>query len=79
MERTKFSGTDAVKIEAGTWRSLDGTRQFRTVPDDYPERHGIGRPPVPNTPHVHFEFLAPPNAGGSNLRVLKNVHVPLGN
>jgi hypothetical protein len=78
-ERTKFLGTDSVKIDAGTWRSLDGTRQFRTVPNDYLGRHGIGQPSVPDTPHVHFEFLAPPNPGGTNLRVLKNVHVPLSN
>jgi hypothetical protein len=78
-ERIKFVGEDAVKVDAGTWRSLDGTRQFRTVPNDYLGRHGIGQPAVPNTPHVHFEFLAPPNPGGTNLRVLKNVHVPLGN
>lgn len=76
-ERTKFLGTNAVKIDSGTWRSLDGTRQFRTVPSDYLGQHGIGQPRVPNIPHVHFEFLAPPNPGGANLRVLKNVHVPL--
>jgi len=56
---------------------LDGERQFRTVPSDYLGNHGIGRPLVPNTPHVHFEFLAPPNPGGNNLRLIKNVHVPL--
>ena len=76
-ERVKFVGEDAVKIDAGTWRSLDGKRQFRTVPNDYLGKHGIGQPKVPDTPHVHFEFLAPPNPGGSNPRVLKNVHVPL--
>ena len=76
-ERIKFVGEDAIKIDAGTWRSLDGTRQFRVVPNDYLGKHGIGDPLVPNTPHVHFEFLAPPNPGGSNLRVIKNVHVPI--
>ena len=76
-ERIKFVGEDAVKIDAGTWRNLDGTRQFRTVPSDYLGKHGIGKPLIQNTPHVHFEFLAPPNAGGMNLRVIKNVHVPI--
>lgn len=76
-ERIKFLGDDAVKVDAGTWRSLDGTRQFRTVPNDYLGKHGIGNPLVPNTPHVHFEFLAPPNPGALNMRVVKNVHVPI--
>jgi len=76
-ERLKFVGKDAVKVDAGTWRSVDGSRQFRTVPNDYLGRHGIGQPTVPNIPHAHFEFLAPPNLGGTNLRVLKNVHIPL--
>lgn len=76
-ERIKFVGEDAVKIDSGTWRSLDGTRQFRTVPNDYLGKHGIGSPLVPNTPHVHFEFLASPNSADRNLRVTKNVHVPI--
>lgn len=76
-ERIKFVGKDAVKIDKGTWRSLDGKRQFRTVPNDYLGKHGIGNPLVPNTPHVHFEFLSPPNPGGKNLKVIKNVHVPI--
>ncbi len=77
-ERIKFVGEDAVKIDDGIWRSLDGTRQFRVVPSDYLGHHSIGMPPVENVPHVHFEFLAMPNPGGNKLRVLKNVHVPLG-
>lgn len=32
---------------------------------------------VPNTPHIHFEFLGMPNAGGNKLKVIKNVHVSL--
>lgn len=54
-----FLGDDYVKIDSGKWRSLDGTRQFRVKPDDYLGNHGIGQPTVPNTPHVHFEFLTP--------------------
>lgn len=76
-ERIKFLGEDAVKIDGGVWRSLDGTRQFRVVEADYLGRHGIGSPLVPNTPHVHFEFLGLLNAGGNKLKVIKNVHVPL--
>jgi len=38
--------------------------------------HGIGKPIVPNTPHVHFEFLVP-NKAGTGFNVTKNVHVPL--
>jgi len=47
------------------------------VPSDYLGKHGIGSPIVPGTPHVQFEFLAPPNPGGVNLRLIKCVHVPL--
>lgn len=25
-------------------------------PDDYLGTHGMGKPVIPNTPHVHFEF-----------------------
>lgn len=76
-ERIKILGEDAVKVDGGVWRSLDGTRQSRVVESDYFGRHGIGSPLVPNTPHVHFEFLEMPNAGGNKLKVIKNVHVPL--
>lgn len=76
-EREKFLGQGYFKVDKGTWRSNDGSRQFRSVPADYLGRHGIGDPLVPNTPHVHFEFLAPPNPGGTKPRVLKNVHVPI--
>ena len=71
--KTNTNGTNNL-IE---WRSLDGTRQFRVVESDYFGRHGIGSPLVLNTPHVHFEFLGMPNAGGNKLKVIKNVHVPL--
>ena len=77
IERIKFVGEDAVKVADGTWRSLDGTRQFRVVPVDYFGSHPIGMPPVNNVPHVHFEFLGMPNQGGNKLRVIKNIHVPL--
>ncbi len=73
-ERAKFLGDDFIKIDEGKWRSLDGTRQFRVKPDDYLGKHGIGRPLVPNTPHVHFEFLSPTSNG---FQVTKNVHVPI--
>ena len=76
-ERIKFLGEDAVKVDGGVWRSLDGTRQFRVVESDYFGGHGIGSPLVPNIPHVHFEFLGMPNAGENKLKVIKNVHVPL--
>ncbi len=76
-ERIKFLGEDSIKIDQGTWRSLDGKRQFRTVPSDYLGKHGIGSPLVPNVPHVHFEFLGMPNPGGNKLKLLKNIHVPL--
>jgi len=78
-ERAKFLGDDFVKIDKGIWRSKNGLRQFRSVPSDYLGTHGIGRPLVPDTPHVHFEFLAPPNAGGLNPKLLKNIHIPLVN
>ena len=58
------------------WRSLDGTRQFRVKPDDYLGNHGIGQPTVPNTPHVHFEFLTP-KSNGNGFDVIKNIHVPI--
>jgi hypothetical protein len=69
-------GDDYVKIDAGKWRSLDGLRQFRVKPDDYLGMHGIGNPIVPNTPHVHFEFLQS-RMNSSGFKVIKNIHVPL--
>ena len=75
-ERKLFLGDDYVKVDAGKWRSLDGTRQFRVKPGDYLGNHGIGQPIVPNTPHVHFEFLTP-RSGGNGFNVIKNIHVPL--
>ena len=71
-----FLGDDFVKVDAGKWRSLDGTRQFRVKPGDYLGKHPIGQPSVPNTPHVHLEFLSPRN-NGNGFDVIKNVHVPL--
>ena len=62
-EMRLFLGDDYVKVDSGKWRSLDGTRQFRVKPDDYLGNHGIGQPTVPNTPHVHFEFLTPRSNG----------------
>ena len=75
-EMRLFLGDDYVKIDSGKWRSLDGTRQFRVKPDDYLENHGIGQPTVPNTPHVHFEFLTP-KSNGNGFDVIKNIHVPI--
>jgi len=75
-EMRLFLGDDYVKVDAGKWRSLDGTRQFRTKPIDYLGKHPIGQPSVPNTPHVHFEFLSPRN-NGNGFDIIKNVHVPL--
>lgn len=71
-----FLGDDYVKVDSGKWRSLDGTRQFRVKPDDYLGNHGIGQPTVPNTPHVHFEFLTP-RSNGNGFDVIKNIHVPI--
>ena len=75
-EMRLFLGDDYVKIDSGKWRSLDGTRQFRVKPDDYLGNHGIGQPTVPNTPHVHFEFLTP-KSNGNGFDVIKNIHVPI--
>lgn len=75
-EMRLFLGDDYVKIDSGKWRSLDGTRQFRVKPDDYLGNHGIGQPTVPNTPHVHFEFLTP-RSNGNGFDVIKNIHVPI--
>jgi hypothetical protein len=63
-------------VDKGKWRSKDGTRQFRVKPDDHQGKHGIGQPIVPNTPHVHFEFLTP-KATNTGFKVTKNAHVPL--
>ncbi|WP_437977696.1 RHS repeat-associated core domain-containing protein [Sorangium sp. So ce295] len=77
-ERDKFLGEGHVKVGEGKRRSRDGARQFRVKPDDYQGKHEIGQPTAPNTPHVHYEFLAP-NKSGTGLNVTKNVHVPLNN
>ena len=58
------------------WRSLDGTRQFRVKPDDYLGKHGIGRPTIPNIPHVHYELLIS-KSNGNGFDVIKNIHVPI--
>lgn len=73
-QRMLFLGEDYVKVADGKWRSLDGARQFRVKPGDYLGNHGIGRPLVPNTPHVHFEILS---LKGNKFEVIKNIHVPL--
>jgi RHS repeat-associated protein len=81
VARDKFLGEEMVKVGPGKWRSVDGTRQFRVGPSDYAGGHGMGSPNVPNTPHVHFEFLSPKMNNGQptgNFLVTKNVHVPLG-
>ena len=75
-ERKLFLGEDYIKVDAGKWRSLDSTRQFRVKPQDYLGEHSIGKPPVPNIPHVHFEFLQP-SMNGTKFDVVKNVHVPI--
>ncbi|MFL9669499.1 RHS repeat-associated core domain-containing protein [Variovorax sp. AB1(2024)] len=80
VTRDKFLGDEMVKVGPGKWRSIDGTRQFRVGPSDYSGGHGMGSPNVPNTPHVHFEFLSPKINNGQptgNFLVTKNVHVPL--
>ncbi|MGP2571411.1 RHS repeat-associated core domain-containing protein [Ornithobacterium rhinotracheale] len=75
-ERLNFLGANYVKVQPGKWRSLDGRRQFRVKTDDYAGVHGMGSPIVPNTPHIHMEFLTPkPN--GLNFTVTKNIHIPL--
>ena len=74
-EKIKFLGDDFVRVGEGKWRSIDGTRQFRVTPSDYLGYHGMGNPVVPNTPHIHFEFLQPTGAG--NFKVIKNIHVAL--
>lgn len=79
--KNKFLGDEMVKVGPGKWRSADGARQFRVGPSDYSGGHGMGSPNVPNTPHVHFEFLSPKMNNGQptgNFLVTKNVHVPLG-
>jgi hypothetical protein len=52
------------------------------TPSDYQGGYGMGSPNVPNTPHVHFEFLSPKTGKKGNptgnFTVVKNVHVPLG-
>jgi hypothetical protein len=75
-QRSRFLGEGYVKVGPGKWRSIDGTRQFRVKPDDYLGRHPIGQPPVPHTPHIHFEFLEPTQSG-NKFKVRKNIHVPL--
>jgi len=75
-ERRKFLGDNFVKIAPGKWRSIDGNRQFRIKPDDYLGTHGMGKPVIPNTPHVHFEFLQP-KGSSIHFNVVKNIHVPL--
>lgn len=67
--REKFLGKDVVKVGAGKWRSVDGTRQFRLKPGDYAGSHG-------SSSHAHLEFLKP-NQTGTKFLVDKNVHIPI--
>lgn len=32
---------------------------------------------IPNTAYVYFEFSGTSNVGGNELKVIRNVHVPL--
>ena len=32
---------------------------------------------IPNTAHVYFEFSGTSNVGGNELKVIRNVYVPL--
>ena len=45
-------------------------------PDDYLGTHGMGKSLIPNTSHVHFEFLQP-KGSSIHFNVVKNIHVPL--
>ncbi len=74
--KVQFLGEDYVKIGKGKWRSKDGRRQFRVKPADYSGIHGIGKPRVPDTSHLHFELLELDKSGKVFI-VKKNIHVPL--
>ena len=49
---------------------------LRVEETDYFGKHLIGQSSVPNTPHIHLEFLSP-RSNGNGYDVIKNVHVPL--
>lgn len=55
------------------WRSFDGTRQFREVNQITLADMEF----IPNTAYVYFEFFGTSNVGENELKVIRNVHVPL--
>lgn len=51
--------------------NIDGTRMFRSVPNDFRGIHGMGMPTVQGQGHVHLEFLR--KTPSANYVVTKNV------
>jgi len=75
--REDYLGKGYVRVgDREIWRSLDGKRQVRMVPDDRKGKHAIGGPEA-NVPwgHLHLEKLWVSPTGG--LKVRTNVHVPI--
>lgn len=71
-------GDNSVKVGPMKWRSIDGSRQFRVVPDDYSFDglgHRMGGPKILGQPHVHLSFFRMTVNG--NFVVTKNIHIPL--
>ena len=48
-------------------------KTFREIESDYFADMEL----IPNTAYVYFEFSGTSNVGGNELKVIRNVHVPL--
>ena len=55
------------------WRNFDGTRHSEKLNQITLADTEL----IPNTAYVYFEFSGTSNVGGNELKVIRNVHVPL--
>lgn len=55
------------------WRNFDGTRHSEKLNQMTLADMEL----IPNTAYVYFEFSGTSNVGGNELKVIRNVHVPL--
>lgn len=55
------------------WRNFDGTRHSEKLNQITLADMEL----IPNTAYVYFEFSGTSNVGGNELKVIRNVHVPL--
>ena len=60
-------------VRSAIWRNFDGTRHSEKLNQITLADMEL----IPNTAYVYFEFSGTSNVGGNELKVIRNVHVPL--